>query len=93
MAKKTMLREFVNTQELKVKLFTSVKTRLQGNWGVPFIAGFIFILILSSVSLAAGASLLAESLSSFGYYVFALGVIVQTACFLRHKKEGDEEVS
>jgi hypothetical protein len=61
------------------------------NWGTPFIAGFLFLLISVAVSLSLGLFSLADTLAVYAFYALVGGVILQFIRFLKYppKDEGD----
>jgi hypothetical protein len=52
------------------------KRYVKGNWGYPFIAGFIVLLSASAVLLAAGTTW-AESMAKLVYFSLVIGVALQ----------------
>jgi hypothetical protein len=68
-----------------------VKGYVKENWGSPFIAGFMFLLIVAAFSLSVGWSSLADTIAVYAFYVLVGGVVLQLVCFLKypHKDEGE----
>lgn len=62
------------------------------NWGAPFFVGFILFLVVAAVSLSAGWSSLANTVSVYAFYALVAGGFLQLACFLKYrgKSDGDE---
>ena len=68
------------------------KEYVRENWGSPFVVGFIVLLLTAAVLLSGGSSYWAEEVSIYAYYSIVVGVILQLACFLKYKKNSDDEV-
>jgi len=68
-----------------------IRVYVKGNWGSPFIVGFMFLLIGAAVSLSAGFSSLADNIAVYAFYALVGGVVLQLICFLKypHKDEGE----
>jgi hypothetical protein len=70
-----------------------VKRYVKKNWGSPFIAGFLFLLIGAAVSTSAGLSSLANTLAVYTFYALIGGVILQLICYLKYSPhDGSESV-
>jgi hypothetical protein len=68
-----------------------IRVYVKENWGSPFIAGFMFLLIGAAVSLSVSLSSLADTIAVYAFYALVCGVILQIICFLKysHKNEGE----
>ncbi len=73
-------------KECLVKVHVRIKAWSKGNWGFPFIAGFLVLLFSAAVFLAAGSAFLAEEIADWAYFTLVAGVILQLACLSRNKK-------
>jgi hypothetical protein len=68
------------------KIGPKIKGYVSENWGSPFLFGFMFLLIISAVSLSAGLSLLANDSAIYAFYALIIGVILQLLCFIKDQK-------
>jgi hypothetical protein len=76
------------------KVMIRVKDYVKENWGSPFIAGFMSLLIVAAVSLSAGLSSLADKTAVYAYYALVVGVFLQLASFLKYRgKRAADEVA
>lgn len=80
------------TQDSLNKIMFKIKGYVKGNWGSPFIAGFMLLLLTAAVSLSAGLSSLADAIAVYAYYALVVGVVLQLACFLKYRKKVVEVV-
>ena len=74
------------------KITIKTKTYVKENWGSPFIACFILLLVVTAVSSSAGLSSMADTVAVYSYYALVVGVILQLACFLKYCKRIDGAV-
>jgi hypothetical protein len=74
-----MIQVGLNTIKLKVKAY------VKENWGSPFIAGFMLLLVVTAVSSSAGLSSMADIVAVYAYFALVVGVILQLACFLKYR--------
>ena len=72
------------------KIMLKVKGYVKENWGSPFIAGFMLLLLSAAVSLSAGLSSLANAVAVYAYYALVVGVVLQLVCFLKYRKKVSE---
>ena len=72
------------------KIISSFKRYVSENWGAPFIAMFILILMMTCVSFLIGKVSLAASLAIDAYYVLIAGVALQLICFIKQRKSREE---
>jgi Na+/phosphate symporter len=56
-----------------------------GNWGFPFIGGFIVLLFTAAVLLVAGLSSVAEVAATCAYLALAVGVVLQLICLGKNR--------
>jgi heme/copper-type cytochrome/quinol oxidase subunit 4 len=75
------------------RIILKTKVYVRENWGSPFIAGFMLLLVLTAISLAAGLSSMANTLAVYAYSALVVGVILQLACFLKYRKRIYEAVA
>ena len=68
-----------------------VKGYVKENWGSPFIAGFMFLLIGAAVSLSAGLSSFANTIAVYAFYALVGGVVLQLICFLKYPHKDESE--
>lgn len=71
------------------KITLKAKAYVKENWGSPFIAGFMLLLVVTAVSSSAGLSSIADTVALYAYYALVVGVILQLACFLKYQKRID----
>lgn len=62
-----------------------VKRYVKGNWGVPFIAGFILLLFVAAVLLSVGWASVAEDTATCAYFTLAIGVVLQLVCLGKNR--------
>jgi len=63
------------------------------NWGVPFIVGFMFLLMVAAASLSMGLAALADEVAVYAYYALVVGVILQLVCYLKYNKGNGEKIN
>jgi len=56
------------------------------NAGVPFVVGFIGLLLTCAGLLVQGNSNLANEVATYAYYSLVIGVVLQLVCFIKYKK-------
>jgi len=66
------------------EIFTKIKRYVRENWGVPFIIGFMALLMVASASLSTGLDFLANEVAIYAYYALVVGVVLQVVCFLKY---------
>ena len=64
-----------------------VKRYVKGNWGYPFIGGFILLLFTAAVLLAAGLTPVAEVAATCAYFALAIGVVLQLVYLGKNRAE------
>jgi hypothetical protein len=68
-----------------------VMRHYNGNWGFPFIGGFIVLLCIAAVLSAAGWASVAEVAATCAYLALAVGVVLQLICLGKNRiKNGGE---
>jgi len=68
-----------------------VKRYCRGNWGAPFIVGFMLLLVVAAVSSSMDLAISADAVAVYAYYAVVIGVVLQLVCFLKYsKKTGDQ---
>jgi hypothetical protein len=69
-----------------------VKAYVRENWGVPFVAAFMFLLAFAAASLMMGLEFFANGVAVFAYFALVVGVVLQLVWFLKHgEKDGDDD--
>lgn len=80
-----------NMSQNRFKTFAlKVKMYAKENWGAPFIAGFMLILISAAFFLTAGLYSLADTVAVYAYYALVAGVLLQLVCFLKYSRKSNE---
>jgi hypothetical protein len=64
---------------------TKFKEYVKQNWGSPFIAVFILLLLTAAVLLSVGSTW-AEEIAVYAYYTLVAGVVLQIVCFVKYRK-------
>ena len=82
-----MIQVGFNTITLKVKGY------VKENWGYPFIAGFMLLLIAAAVTLSVSLSSLANNVALYAYYTLVAGVVLQLASFLKYRGKRNNEMA
>ena len=82
-----MIQVGFNTITLKVKGY------VKENWGSPFIAGFMLLLIAAAVTLSVSLSSLANNVALYAYYTLVAGVVLQLASFLKYRGKRNNEMA
>ena len=75
------------------KIISKVKGYVKENWGAPFIVAFMSLLIVTSISMVAGLSSLADIVAVYAYSALVVGVFLQLACFLKYRGKNKTEVA
>jgi hypothetical protein len=68
-----------------------VKRYVKENWGSPFIAGFLLILIAAATLLSFGLSYLSNTMAVYAFYGLVLGVVLQLVCFVKYLPKDESE--
>jgi len=74
-------------------IMLKVKGYVYENWGSPFIAGFMLLLIVAAVSLSTGLSSLADTVAIYAFYALVAGVFLQLVSFLKYRGKSDDEAT
>jgi hypothetical protein len=72
-----MITSVIRIKEYFSKVHVRVKGFVKGNWGYPFIAGFMVLLFLGAVFLASGLGYLAEPIADVAYFALVAGAVLQ----------------
>jgi hypothetical protein len=72
------------------KITIKLKGHVKENWGSPFIAGFVVLLLTAAVSLSVGLSFWANALAVYAFYALTVGVILQLVCSVKYRKHNGE---
>ena len=75
----------IKTRYSLKKIQTFVKRYVNGNWGFPFVAGFILLLFAAAVLLAVGRESVAELTANVAYFTLVIGVVLQIVCFGKNR--------
>ena len=67
------------------QIVIQTKRSVRGNWGFPFIAGFILLLIVSAIQLAGRWVSVAEPIATCAYFTLVIGVVLQLVCLTKYK--------
>jgi hypothetical protein len=78
------------TQDNFILIILKLKWYVKENWGSPFIAGFMLLLLAAAVSLSLSFSFLANDMATYAFYALAAGVVLQLASFLKYPKRHGE---
>ena len=79
-----MIRNLVKEVPARIKVYT------RENWGIPFIVGFMLLLMVAAVSLSIGVADVANEVAIVAYYALVAGVVLQLVCFLKYRKKDGE---
>ncbi len=69
------------------RLLAFLAGSIKQNWGAPFIALFILLLIVTAAASSMGLVSLADSVTIDAYYVLIAGVVLQFFCFIKYRKK------
>jgi len=86
--KQSMMRIMLNV--FAEKMPVGLKKYVRENWGAPFIAGFMVLLVVAAVSLSIGLTALADGMAIAAYCALVAGVVLQLVCFLKYNKKKGE---
>jgi amino acid transporter len=75
----------VRTKRLRIPL-----RYLEENWGAPFIALFILLLMVAAIFFLMGLVSMADNMAIYAYYVLIVGVVLQLICFIKYHKRRNE---
>jgi len=59
---------------------------LRNNWGAPFIAAFIILLMIAAGCLIYDLGPIADDLAVYAYYTLVVGVLLQFVSYLRYRE-------
>jgi hypothetical protein len=62
-----------------------IKRYIKEDWGLPFVGGFIILLLVAAVFLSSGLAAMAETVANFAYFALVVGVVLQIICLTRLK--------
>jgi heme/copper-type cytochrome/quinol oxidase subunit 4 len=68
-----------------------VKGYVRENWGAPFVAAFMLLLVVAAASLVMGLEFFADGVAVFAYFALVVGVVLQLVCFLKYGKKGGDD--
>jgi len=72
-----------------LKFLGKVKRYFRENWSAPFVLGFLVLLVVAAVFLAAGLEWWANEVANYAYFALVAGVVLQLVWFLKYgEKEG-----
>lgn len=77
----------MKTRECFSNIQDKVKAWVKGNWGFPFIVGFMVLLFVASIDVLfqGWTSGTADAIANWAYFALVSGVILQLACLSRNK--------
>jgi len=83
----------IGFKKTAIKLIMYVKE----NWGAPFVAGFMVLLLGAAVSLSIDSASsdivsFANNLALWSYYALVVGVFLEFASFLKYRGKSNSEV-
>jgi hypothetical protein len=55
------------------------------NWGIPFIIGFILLLIISAVELSLNLMEDSDAVAAYAFYSLVIGIFLQIISFIKYK--------
>jgi hypothetical protein len=67
-----------------------VKAYVRESWGAPFVAAFMFLLVVAAASLMMGLEFFANGVAVFAYFALVVGVVLQLVCFLKYGEKGGD---
>jgi heme/copper-type cytochrome/quinol oxidase subunit 4 len=76
---------------LAKEIHTRVKGYVRGNWGAPFVVGFMLLLMIAAASLSMGLATLADEVAVCAFFALVVGVILQLVCYLKYTKGNGEK--
>ncbi len=76
-------------QDFSRRIKLATERYLKRNWGLPFIACFILLLLSAAILLAAGLAPAAEAVANVAYFALAAGVLIELLCIGRHKHKDE----
>ena len=79
------------SEDLVKAILARLKGCVRENWGTPFIAGFMIILLVAAASMVTGSEALANELANYAYFALVVGVVLQLVCFLKYTKRNGEK--
>jgi hypothetical protein len=79
----------MRTQDCFCKVQVKIEGYVKENWGFPFIAGFMVLLVAAAAFLAAGWTSLADAIAVCAYFALVAGIIVQLVCFSKNKRKNE----
>jgi hypothetical protein len=77
--------------ELIKNLLDRFKMYTQENWGAPFFAALLLLLVIAASSLAVGFADFATEVATYAYYGLIVGTGFQFFCFIKYNKWTDED--
>jgi heme/copper-type cytochrome/quinol oxidase subunit 4 len=68
-----------------------VKGYVRGNWGAPFVVGFMLLLMIAAASLSIGLAALADEVAVCAFFALVVGVILQLVYYLKYNRGNGEK--
>jgi len=72
------------SEDLVKAILARLKGCVRENWGTPFIAGFMIILLVAAASMVTGSEALANELANYAYFALVVGVVLRLVYFLKN---------
>jgi hypothetical protein len=73
------------------QIFYRASNYVKENWGSPFIAAFMLLLISTVISTSSGLLSLADNIAIYAFYTLVIGVTLQLVCYLKYGKKSEAE--
>ena len=73
------------------RMIIKVKGYIKENWGSPFLAIFMFLLLGAAISLSVGFFSLANIVATSAFCALVVGVILQLICYLKYPRKDELE--
>lgn len=89
--KKLILKFRVGGKDYTLDVSSALFGYVRDNWGAPFIAVFMIMLIACAGFLASGLSSLANDVAVYAYYFLVAGVVLQLASYLKYERGKRED--
>jgi len=76
-----------------LRFLGKARVYVRGNWGAPFVLGFMGLLMIAAALLILGLPWSAEVVGNVAYFSLVAGVVLQLLCFRRRgEKDVDGDV-
>jgi len=68
-------------------ILTKIGAYFKGNWGAPFVIGFMVLLTVTAMSVSMGLEFFANQMATYSYYALSVGVVLQIVSFAKEQKK------